>query len=211
MAFQLPSFFPGGFFEFRLAILPFEEARWKKDKKSYLFPQLASLYEEESFTDVYGAYSPEGLYFHVEVFAPIAQTFYPEVSRGDSFELFIDTRNVKTSAFNTKFCHHFFFLPHEASSMQKGEITRFRGEHSHPLCDPSDLHLDIHSSKDRYRLEIFISKRALVGYDPVQFKELGISYRVNRYHGEPQHFSGHSTEFKLEQMPSLWAHAKLTV
>lgn len=205
---ELPTFNPGGFFEYFVEIPPYEKKSWEKRAPIYLLPETSEIYEEEGFAKVFVAFDPEGLYVFTDVHSPLSHTFYPEVTRGDSLELFLDTRNNKSSAFNTKFCHHFFFLPKEAAGVQKGEMTRFRGDNSHKLCSPEDLRLDVHNLKERYQLEIFISKSALVGYDPSLFKELGISYRINRFHGMPQHFSGHTSEFKVEAMPSLWAHGR---
>src|SRR6185437_5337543 len=82
-----------------------------RNYEKYLLPNTSVLCAEDHFADIALGWHSDG----IEVFAYIKTTFqqayYPDVSRGDSVELFIDTRDVKTSGFNTRFCHHFFFLP----------------------------------------------------------------------------------------------------
>lgn len=154
-------------------------------------------------------WNSEGLYFACEVSTPFQDVFYPEVSRGDSLELFLDTRDVKTSGYNTKFCHHFFFLPQEINSIKAGEITRFRTEDAHDLCDPKELQLHSALLKNGYSLKIFIPSQCLYGYDPEQFNRFGFTYRVNRLGGKPQHFAAVTDEFAIEQQPSLWSSVAL--
>ena len=185
-----------------------------KDEKSikkneYSLPSLEKLTSESNFAKIHMGWNHTGLMFYLEVNSPFQDVFYPEVGRGDSVELFIDTRDVKTSGFLTKFCHHFFFLPKSIDSHQAGEITRFRTEDSHELCDSNDLQVMSDFKKSGYHLNIFIPSQCLHGYDPDQFGRVGFTYRVNRCGKPPQHFSVLSGEFKMEQQPSLWSSINL--
>jgi hypothetical protein len=134
---------------------------------------------------------------------------YPDIARGDSVELFFDTRDVKTSGFNTRFCHHFFFLPEAVDGHQAGEITRFRTEDIHELCDPKELKVKSQLKSNSYQMQIFIPAHCLHGYDSEQFDRLGFTYRINRPDGPSQHFSVVTDDYQVEQQPSLWSSVRL--
>jgi hypothetical protein len=88
-------------------------------------PDLSSLNAQRPFADVFMAWHEDGISIRVDA----KRSF-------DKIEFFFDTRDVKERGFNTRFCHHFYFLPNE---QEAGEVTRFRGEDRHDLCDPSKL------------------------------------------------------------------------
>jgi hypothetical protein len=179
-----------------------------KDNR-FAMPDMSALNGDDSFATLFLGWSLEGIEAHVIIEEPVNVSVYPNITSGDSVELFFDTRNVKTSGFNTKFCHHFFFLPEAVDGHMKGEITSFRSEDSHELADPSDLIVKTKKSPKGYSLEIFIPSCCLHGYDPEQFEKLGFTYRINRAMGEPQHFSVISAEYQLEEQPSLWSTLNL--
>jgi len=200
------SFFSFGFDCREISVKGWEESI--KDKK-HKIPDTSFFSLEESFATLFMGWNLEGLYFYVDVQSPVEKTFFPEVSRGDSVELFIDTRDVKTSGFNTKFCHHFFFLPEVADGRDRGEITRFRTEDAHELCNFNELELKSQITRKGYALKIAIPAHCLHGYDPREVGRLGFTYRINRFNGAAQHFSVHTDEFPVEQQPSLWSSVKL--
>ena len=175
----------------------------------YFLPDTSSLCGESKFADVRMAWNKEGIHVHVDVGQAFQKCVFPEVSQGDSIEIFIDTRDVKTSGFNTRFCHHFYFLPEAIDGHKAGEITRFRSEDAHELCNANDLKVTAQNAARKYSMKIFIPHESLVGYEPDRFNRLGFSYRINRYQGKPQHFSVVSPEFQIEQQPSLWSSFKL--
>jgi hypothetical protein len=129
--------------------------------------------------------------------------------QGDSLELFFDTRDMKTTGFNTRFCHHFYFLAAEVEGHIAGEMTKFRTEDTHELCDPAELKVIPLLKKTGYTLQIFIPAHCLFGYDPDQFDRLGFAYRVNRAQGPAQHFCVVSEDYQIEQHASLWSSLKL--
>lgn len=175
----------------------------------YLLPDTSSLCGEEPFAVVSLAWNEDGLEAFVRVDRPYKRAYYPEIDRGDSIEFFIDTRDVKTSGFNTRFCHHFFFLAEGVEGHFAGEITRFRTEDAHPLCDANELKLKSLVQSSAYSLNIFIPRHCLNGYDPDQFKRLGFAYRINQAEGFPQHFTVITEDFPIEQQPALWGSLKL--
>lgn len=177
--------------------------------QKYLLPNTSALCSEENFADIALGWNQEGIEAFVNIKRKYEQAYYPEVTVGDSVELFFDTRDVKTSGNNTRFCHHFFFLPESVEGHFAGEITRFRTEDTHELCDADELKVKVQLKDNSYQLQLFIPARCLVGYDPEQFDRLGFTYRINRSAGGPQHFSVTSAEYQLEQQPSLWSSLKL--
>lgn len=176
----------------------------KNQAQTMLLPDTSDLCSEESFAEVSLGWNEEGLEAYVRVNRPFKRAFYPEVERGDSVELFIDTRDVKTSGFNTRFCHHFFFLAEGVEGHLAGEMTKFRTEDIHPLCDPSELKVKSLVQSSGYTLNIFIPSHCLYGYDPDQFNRLGFAYRINQADGFSQHFTVVTEDFPIEQQPSLW-------
>jgi len=185
------------------------EAKKGELGKKYLLPSTSDLCGDAPFAQVAMAWNEEGIAFYIEVDQPLKFSAYPEVTSGDSVEIFIDTRDIKTSGYNTHFCHHFYFLPQVVKEHQAGEITHFRGDDAHPLCDPSLLQLRTSSRSRGYVLAIIIPAACLHGYDTEQFKRIGFTYRINRAHFFPQHFSASGYDYQIEQQPSLWASANL--
>lgn len=187
---------------------------WPKDEKgppfsSHSLPPTKNLTGEENFAHVAIGWCEEGIGLQVEIRGVAKQSFYPELERGDCVELFFDTRDMKSAGFNTRFCHHFFFLSLPVEGVVKGEKTRFRTEDSHPLC-PSDLLIKSQEvKKNKYTMNIFIPAICLCGYDPEQFNRIGFTYRIHRFSGKPQHFAVLSEEYPIDQHPSLWASLKL--
>lgn len=179
-------------------------------RKEYRLPSMEKITQEFHFAHLNMGWNSSGLYFYCETTIPFQDAFYPDFTRGDSLELFIDTRDVKTSGFTTKFCHHFFFLPKGIEGHSAEEVTRFRTEDAHEFCDPRELIVKTELNKHGYQLNIFIPAHCLHGYDPDQFQRLGFTYRINRMGANPQHFSVLSNEFKIEQQPSLWASLSLS-
>lgn len=176
---------------------------------SHTLPDTSVLCSEESFTQVRMGWSEQGLSINVQVLKPYEEGFFPEVHRGDSVELFIDTRDLKTAGFNTRFCHHFYFLGRPVDGKLGGEITRFRTEDVHEWCDSAELSVKPHLGRKEYTLEIFIPAHCLHGYAPDQFDRLGFTYRINRVLGHPQHFSVNSDDYSIDQQPALWGSLKL--
>lgn len=179
----------------------------KQDK--YKLSDTSALCHEESFASLYMGWNEKGLHFLCHSQVPFKDAFYPDITRGDSVELFIDTRDMKQSSSNTKFCHHFFFLPQSIDGHKAEEITHFRTDDAHDLCDPKELHLSSEIQTSGYLLKILIPSSCLFGYDPKQFQRLGFTYRINRYGYPSQHFAAITAEFPIEQQPSLWGSVGL--
>jgi hypothetical protein len=200
---------PSSFFGLELNCHKVSKPSARQLKEVHKLPDLSDLTREVSFADVYLGWSPQGIAAKITVNQPIERSTYPEFSLGDGAELFIDTRDLKSAGFNTRFCHHFCFLAEKVEGFQAAEVTRFRTEDTHPLCDPTALDLTVSSTKNSYTLYIMIPKHCLYGYEPDQFDRLGFSYRINRWGKSSQHFGVTSSEFAIDQYPSLWPSMRL--
>ena len=171
-------------------------------------PDVSGLSDEKKEAEVSLAWSEEGMLVELKVEGDFDHPVYPQLEDGDSFELFIDTRDLKTAGFNHRFCHHFYLFPSKIEGApQAGEITRFRTEDSHDHCDPEELQV-VALKKGCWQL--WIPKNCLVGYDPQQFDRVGIGYRLNRWAKRGrQHFAVHSREYAVDQQPGLWSSMRL--
>ncbi|HSX26850.1 MAG TPA: hypothetical protein VLE89_07600 [Chlamydiales bacterium] len=180
-----------------------------KPEKPYLLPSTADMLDEESFADVYAAWNVDKLAFYIAVHRPFQKVGEGDFRRGDSVELFIDTRDLKSKGVVSRFCHHFVFFPVQVQNFLGREVTRFRNEDMHRLCHPEDLQVNADLDEDSYRLSIEIPAHCLHGFDPVSFPRLGFTYRINRAEGPPQHFAVSSDEYTIEQHPATWGTLQL--
>lgn len=180
-----------------------------KPEKGYLLPSTNDLLDEETFADVYTAWNFEKLCFYFAVHRPFQKVGEPDFRKGDSIEIFIDTRDLKTKGVVTRFCHHFVFFPVEVKNFFGQEITRFRNDDTHRLCHPEDLQVIPDLDKDSYRISVEIPAHCLHGYDPLSFPRIGFTYQINRFEGFSQHFAVSSDEYNIEQHPATWGTLKL--
>lgn len=203
------SLAPIGFVALSADCCYYSQNRKSRMGARYALPNTSALCGEDAFAQVSIGWSEEGISVDVQVSKPYEEGFFPEVQRGDSIELFFDTRDLKTAGFNTRFCHHFYFLGQPLDGRLGGEITRFRTEDVHEWCDPTALQIKPHLGRKDYSIEIFIPAHCLQGYAPDQFDRLGFTYRINRVMESPQHFSVSSSDYNIDQQPSLWSSLRL--
>ncbi len=147
----------------------------EKNFTEYLLPDTSTLTDESHFANVAMGWNEEGLEIFARVIQPFQQSSYPQLDRGDSLEVCVDTRNIKTSGYNTRFCHHFFCLAMAKDSLQVGEITKFRTEDTHELCNQNDLKALITLKKTFYLIQFFIPTHCLFGYNPEEVSMLGFT------------------------------------
>jgi hypothetical protein len=177
-------------------------------RRSFLLTDTSEWLAEERFAEVALAWNESGIFVDVDVQKPFEEALYPRFSEGDAVELFFDTRDLKTAGFANRFCHQFIFLPQAVQGIKAQEITHFRTEDVHSLCDAEDLHVSVEIGKKNYELQIFIPSHCLHGFDPVAFDRIGFTYRIHRFKGPPQNFALSSQHFSLEQHPRFWASFK---
>ncbi|SCA62826.1 hypothetical protein SCG7086_AE_00120 [Chlamydiales bacterium SCGC AG-110-P3] len=200
---------PVAFFGMRFDMLSCDASAPTSLAARYRLPDTTDLTGDYPEAEMRVGWSSEGLAFHVIVRSKFGRTVYPRIDLGDALELFIDTRDVKTSGFNTRFCHHFFFLPEMTEGHQKGELTHFRTEDAHPHCEINGLGLEVERSNTTYVYKIFIPSSCLIGYDIQQFKRIGFNYRIHVAGEAAQHLSAVTSDFRIEEQPSLWATGRM--
>ena len=191
----MDSLFPADFFTYNIEI----------GQSATDLPDLSDLLAEEPLSSLSLSWSVEGISGLFRVKKSLETSLFPDYSKGDAVEIFIDTRDNKKAGFASRFCHQFVFLGKEVNGIRAQEITKFRAEDMHPLCDPSDIFLEIKEKKESYEVTFTLPKEILYGYDPLQFSRLGFAYRIHRYKGKPEHFPFSSKYFEPLKHPSLWA------
>jgi len=200
---QLSPILPIDFFQVTLDLHSYDgKEKWKK---KHLLPDFSELLFDPVFANVFMGYSQKGLYFHVAFSKPFQDCQFPDHRKGDSVEIFIDTRDLKSAGFLTKFCHHFVFLPKEIDGVHAQEITTFRTDDRHELCDPSLLKVQGEFKRRSYSLDLFIPSECLEGYEPSEFDRLGFTYRINQADGDPQHFNLSSDYLSVEKESKRWS------
>lgn len=204
---QISPMLPMEFFSPSLVL---KSADWNKSlKKNHLLPSFSKLLSERAHSKVFAGWNPKGLFFEVQVGKPFKECFFPEYRKGDSVELFIDTRDLKTAGFATRFCHHFVILPKPVDELNAIEVTKFRSDDNHELCDGSKIFVKSEFKGASYSMQIKLPKECLHGYDPTSFDRLGLSYRINHGGKEAQHFTLSSNTVHIENHPARWASMQM--
>lgn len=130
-------------------------------------PSLSSFYENPSFADVAMGWHEKGILLSIAISGAFNKSDFPKFSEADSIELFFDTRDVKSAGYNTRFCHHFYFLPEPVENnedqIQAGEVTRFRTDDMHELCNPQLLEVKFIREKKGDTLLISFPQNACMG------------------------------------------------
>ena len=173
-------------------------------------PDLSLLLNEESFASLYLRWDEEGIQGKLDVRKPFETSLFPEYSKGDCIELFLDTRDNKRSCVISRFCHRFLVFGGEVQGLQAQEITRLRPDEERPLCDPADLGVERVVAETGYTLLFTLPRHALHGYNPYEFSRIGFAYQVHRFGGKPQQFPFSAKQFAPWQYPNLWASFTLT-
>ncbi len=202
---RLPSLLPLHFFD-----LYFEAPYLKEEAfhQRHLLPSTFSYFGEDE-AKVFFGWSEKGVSLRFTVFEEPKDVFFPDFRKGDSIELFFDTRNIKSLGYVTKFCHHFVLFPLKIDGFHIKEVTRFRNDDAHTLADEEEFIVKAAFTKKSYTIDLFIPSSSLHGYDPEKFNKLGFTYRINRLSKEPIHFSVSSKEFVIERHPFFWGNISL--
>lgn len=203
---QISPLLPIDFFRVEVDLHEIEKKGWSdKLKKRYELPDISPLLYEDSFSKMAMGWHAQGLVFDVSIARPFQECIFPLYRKGDSIELFIDTRDLKSAGSVTRFCHHFVIYPQPIDGIHAQEVTHFRGDDRHVLCESDQIKVTTDLLQRRLHLKIFIPSECLHGYDPTVFDKLGFAYRINRVGGQPDHFGVSSKYLAIEQQPSLWS------
>lgn len=180
----------------------------------YLVPELGVLEDMPKIADVYMAWNKEGLYFAVDVKKkkPVRSN-YARHWTGDSFQIWLDTRDVKTARRASRYGHQFNCMPtgggdHEDQAIVKPtQIDRSRARWNMP--EPDLLPIASNITDRGYTMEICIPTETLTGYDPDEFPRLGFTYYLNNSEWPPQWWSA-GRDLRVYIDPSTWGTAVLS-
>lgn len=162
------------------------------------------------FADMRIAWNEEGLGVEVTVKGKhqelIGDQNRPRLS--DGLMLWIDTRDTRNIHRASRYCHQFFFLPTgggaEFDEPVAGQLPIHRAQQDAPQVNPDQIPYRCHRRKQGYRMEIFLSKAVLHGYDPETNRRLGFYYVVRDAELGEQSL-GLGAEFPYAEDPSLWS------
>jgi len=185
------------------------EAEKKDLQKRHLLPDFSDLLIQDRFAKVSMGWQKKGLIFHIQVEQAFQDSFFPDYRKGDSIELFLDTRDLKSAGFLTRFCHHFVILPKKIDGIHAEEVTHFRSDDRHELCVGENIGVTTDFARNKYIVKIFVPSDCLYGYDPGTFDKLGFTYRINRFGGKPQGFSISSESLAIEKEPALFSSMQM--
>lgn len=178
-------------------------------QKKHRLSEFSEFLGEDLYVQAQMGWNKSGLFFAFDIEKPFEDCFYPEYRKGDSVELFIDTRDLKSAGFVTRFCHHFVAFPNPIEDVHAREVSTFRTEDRHELCDPSQIKVVADFRRKNYRLEIVLPSECLYGYDPSSFERIGFTYRINSLGKDPNHFVVSSEYLSIEQHPNRWASMQM--
>lgn len=199
---SIPSLSPELFFRISHECLPLKKGD-SVIKKYYQMKKLASL-ERDEWVDWHMAWTKDGLHLFFHLQKPLEKV-ESDYRKGDTIELFIDTRDNKQKNIVSRFCHHFVIYPEKMNGVYAKEVTRFRGEDMHTLASKESFEVIVSIQKKSYSLQVRIKAEALHGYDPEQFQHLGFCYRINTPQMDPQGLYTIFDAFSFEKHPSLWS------
>lgn len=200
MKIELPPLHPRTFFEIKADIRYFNPKKHKKLTSSFLI--------EDAFEEMPGQFffgwNEKALALRFCLPFTVEKCFYPDFRRGSSVEFLLCTRAFKSSYLG-KYHHHFVFFPEKTGGHWAREVTRMRSEDRHDLALPQDLFVESEIGPKSYALDIFISRKALCGYDPQNFRQMSFTYIVNRYRESSFCYSAPLEEYAVEKKPALWS------
>ena len=161
------------------------------------------------------AWSNEGLAFQFSVRGK-RKSLWCNPNRpdeSDRLELWLDTRNVRNVHRATRFCHHFVCIPTGWGTDNGTEamvfslpINRAKQQPNDPPKGSIRIHTEMNGND--YQMFVFFTAAALTGYDPKEFREIGIAWELcDRDLGVQTLTAG--TPFPYMENPTLWQTLKL--
>lgn len=184
--------------------------------KTCTIPDSLRLTEKPGFAEIRMGWNEKGMGFEVRVKGkdrPV-RVEAGKYRTSDGISFWIDTRSARESHRASRHCHHFYFLPggdgDDGELPSAGQTKIHRALADAPLCSPEVLQVRKHHFKDGYRLECFVPREALNGFDPELNREFGFFYAVRDSELGEQTLSL-GPEFPYAEDPSLWQLIELNL
>ena len=187
----------------------------------FALPDLSELRGVRPLGEVRVAWNDEGLGFSILVrgkkHPPAAAERTPTMP--DGVQLWIDTRNTQTIHRASRYCHHFCFAPVGGGS--NGEQPFGMQLHIAQAREPTSLAakgsllVNAESLSDGYRLEMWLRRDQLQGFDPAADREAGTPTKLGFFYEIRDSELGDQTltvdaSFPFAYDPSLWSTLELS-
>jgi hypothetical protein len=178
----------------------------------YALPSISLEGREQSAT-VYAAWSEQRLVFALNVPRTRAPRVLPKrLSDGDSFDLYIDTRDIRNAHRAGRYCHKFVIAPVGGAGQARSPLFEHQ-EIQRALMGPphvSPPHVEIASSvrDDGYSIELALPASTLNGYDVDITRRMGLAYVLHDTE-RPNQIWPHTSELPVWNDTSLWATVEL--
>ena len=188
--------------------------------RDFALPDLSELRGVRPFAEVRAAWNDDGLGFSVIVrekkHPPTADERTPTMP--DGVQLWIDTRNTQTIHRASRYCHHFCFAP--VGGGRDGEqpfgmqLPIAQAREITPLAAKGSLLVSAEILSDGYRLEAWLRRDQLQGFDPAADREAGTPTKLGFYYEIRDSELGNQTltvdaSFPFAHDPSLWSTLEL--
>ena len=186
----------------------------------FALPDLSELRGVRAFGEVRMAWNDEGLGINVQVggkkHPPVAEERTPTMP--DGVQLWIDTRNTQSIHRASRYCHHFCFAPTGGS--RDGEqpfgvqLPIAQAREVTPLAAKGSLLVNAEILSDGYRLEAWLRREQLQGFDPAADREAGSPTKLGFYYEIRDSELGNQpltvdASFPFAHDPSLWSTLEL--
>lgn len=215
-------------FLFRLAIpiqrldtIPKRGRRLLDLSDDFRLPDLSELQMVRPTGELRMAWNDDGLGVSVLVQGkqqePVCDPIHPTTS--DGLQLWLDTRDTQTIHRASRFCHHFCFLPSGGGDDDQSpfavQLPIAQAREVTPLAANGSLLVHAELLSDGYRLEAWLRRDQLHGFDPAANREAGTPSRLGFYFAIKDREIGDQTlsvdaSFPFAADPSLWSTLELT-
>jgi len=183
-------------------------------------PDFSELENANRIGDIRAAWNSNGLGFSVCVSGKSTPPVWvpDDSAASDGLQVWIDTRNTQSIHRASRFCHHFCFLP--GGIGPRGgqgvgcQLPIARAREETPIAKMEDVPLHVQLTDDGYRLETWLPRECLHGFEPDStdgtpaIALLGFYYRIcDKELGDQ--FLSVGRDFPFASDPSLWATLEL--
>lgn len=162
------------------------------------------------FAQLSAAWNDHGIGFQLEVpRRPSRLKCDPDKpDQSDGLHISLDTRSTQNVHRATRFCHSFIAMSQgggdDGLQPVAVQLPVPRAREDAPLCDPDDLLVAAEVAKDSYRLEFWLPRDVLQGFDPAAQPRLGFHYLI-RDHAMGSQTPAVGNDYPYESDPSLWS------
>lgn len=219
--FQLHFLFRFSFPVLRCETLPKKGQRLLDLSAEFALPDLSELRGARPFGEVRAAWNDDGLGFSVLVSGkrhpPAADARMPTMP--DGVQLWIDTRNTQSIHRASRYCHHFCFGPvgggNDGEQPFGTQLHIAQARELTSLAAKGSLLISSESRTDGYRLDVWLRRDQLQGFDPAADREAGTPTRLGFFYEIRDSELGDQAltvdaSFPFAYDPSLWSTLELT-